>query len=84
MTDDGSQYTREEALAFIESLRLTVAGKVGFAWLSSKLTDLEAYVGDLAHENECLVEENERLIRYLDSIGQRDGYEATRSTDDDA
>ena|GEM_PF-3086802 len=46
--------TKEEALALIQSLRLTVKDKTGFAWLTNELDELILYV-------ENVVEENERL-----------------------
>ena len=36
--------TKEEALAFIEMLRLTVKGKTGFGWLTSELDELKDFV----------------------------------------
>ena len=64
------EYTKDEALAFIESLRLTVAGRVGFRWLGEKLSSLAAYV-------ESVTAENERLNAYVDRIGARDDYEVS-------
>jgi len=58
-----------EALTFIESMRSTIANRVGFRWMVEKLSDLEAYVGRIA-------EENETLNAYLDSAGERADYEA--------
>lgn len=49
-----SGYTKDEALAFIEALRLVVRGKVGFKHLTDKLSDLAAYVEAIADENERL------------------------------
>ncbi|MFU8891302.1 MAG: GNAT family N-acetyltransferase [Anaerosomatales bacterium] len=68
-TDIDGGYTKEEALAFIESMRLTVAGRVGFRWLGEKLSALADYV-------ESVTAENERLNAYLDRVGARDDYVA--------
>ena len=46
--------TTEEALAFIQTLRLTVKGKTGFAWLTSELDELISFVENLYEENERL------------------------------
>jgi len=51
-----ADYTRDDALAFIEAMRLTVEGKVGFKWMSEKLSDLSLYVQRIAEENERLKE----------------------------
>lgn len=67
-----SEYTKDEALAFIESMRLTVAGRVGFTWLGEKLSDLGTYV-------ESVVAENERLNAYIDEVNARSEYEAFRA-----
>lgn len=64
------EHTKDEALAFIESLRLTVAGRLGFRWMGEKLSSLTDYV-------ESVTAENERLNAYLDEIGARDDYEAS-------
>jgi hypothetical protein len=45
---------KEEAAAFIQTLRLTVKGKTGFGWLSDELDELSEYVEKLADENERL------------------------------
>jgi len=62
-------YTKDEALAFIEAMRLTIAGKVGFKWMTEKLALLSVYV-------ESLAAENERLNAYLDGAGIRAEYES--------
>ena len=59
-----AELNREEALAFIESMRLTIAGRDGFHWMETKLSDLAVYVDGLAAENE-------RLNAFLDSEGRR-------------
>lgn len=37
-------FTKQEALTFIESIRMTLAGKVGFRWMVEKLADLEVFI----------------------------------------
>ncbi len=64
-----AEYAKDEALAFIESIRLALDGKVGFKWLVEKLADIAAYV-------ESTAQENEQLNTYLDRAGVRDDYEA--------
>jgi hypothetical protein len=64
-----SDYTRDEALAFIDAMRLTLDGKVGFKWHVQKLADLGTYVRSVA-------DENERLNGYLDNTDRRTEYEA--------
>ena len=64
-----SDYTKAEALAFIDSMRLTLGGKVGFKWLAEKLSDLATYV-------ESTAAENERLNAYLDWANVRGDYES--------
>lgn len=66
-------YTRDEALAFIDTLRLTIGDKVGFRWLAEKLSLLSAYVGSVASENELLNE-------YIDHANARDDFESYRAT----
>jgi hypothetical protein len=66
-----SEYTKDEALAFVEAMRLTLTGKVGFKWLVEKMSDLAGYI-------ESVSAENERLNAYVDSVGARDGYESHR------
>lgn len=62
-------YTREDAVAFIEAMRMTVEGKVGFKWMTAKLELLGAYVDELAAENE-------RVHAYLDATGTRADFDA--------
>lgn len=64
-----SEYTREEALAFIDAIRLTLSGKTGFKWLVERLSDLAAYI-------ESITAENERLNAYLDWANARGDYES--------
>jgi hypothetical protein len=68
-----AEYTKDEALTFIEAMRLTLSGKVGFKWLTEKLSDLAAYI-------ESITAENERLNAYVDSVGSKADYEAYCST----
>ena len=68
-----SEYTRDEALTFIEAMRLTLAGKVGFKWLVEKLSDLSGYI-------ESLSAENDRINAYLDEAGTRTDYDAYCAT----
>jgi hypothetical protein len=63
-----AEYTKDEALAFINAMSLTLGGKVGFKWLVEKLSHLSEYV-------ESTAAENERMNAYLDSIGARSDYE---------
>jgi hypothetical protein len=76
------ELTKDEALAFVEAMRLQLNGKVGFSWMVGKLSGLGAYIGSLA-------DENARMRAYLESTGERDGFEsylhlaATRSTDEE-
>ena len=67
-----SEYTKEDAAIFIESLRLTVANRVGFKWLTGKLEELTAYL-------DSITAENERLNAYIDSVHARDDYESHRA-----
>jgi hypothetical protein len=49
-----SEYTVDDALAFIDSLRLLLGNRTGFKWLVEKLSLLYAYVESTAAENERL------------------------------
>lgn len=64
-----TEYTRDEALAFIEAMRLTIQGRVGFRWMSEKLSDLAAYIESVAGENEC-------LHAFLDETSSRGDFES--------
>lgn len=66
-----AEYTREEALTFIEAARVSLEGRVGFKWYAEKLADLGSYV-------EALADENERLNCFVDSIDARAAYESFR------
>jgi hypothetical protein len=70
-------YTKDEALAFVNAIRLTLGDKVGFKWLVEKLSDLAAYI-------ESLAEENERLNAYLEWAGAREDYESYRAAHGEA
>lgn len=67
-----TQVTREDALSFIEAIRLTVAGKAGFKWLDEKLSRLRDYV-------EALADENESYRAYLEETGAAADFESFRS-----
>ena len=71
-----SDFTKDEALAFIEAMRLTLSGKTGFKWLVEKLSDLAAYI-------ETITSENERLNAYVDRAGAREDYESYRAGETD-
>lgn len=62
------EFTKEEALAFIDAMRLTLDGKVGFKWLVEKLGALSGYIESIADENAAMSE-------YIDSSGAREDYE---------
>jgi hypothetical protein len=49
-----TEFTKGEALAFLDALRRTMEGKTGFNWYVEKLSDLSAYIEALADENERL------------------------------
>ena len=72
-----SEFTKDEALAFIESMRLTLVNRVGFKWMVEKLTALAAYV-------ESIAAENERLNAYIDGAGARGDYESHGAAHPDA
>lgn len=72
-----SEYTKDEALAFINAIRLTLDGKVGFKWLVERLSDLTAYI-------ESITAENEWLNAYLGWADSRDDYESYRARYPDA
>lgn len=72
-----SEFTKEEALAFIDAMRLTLTGKTGFKWLVEKLSDLAAYI-------ESLAAENGQLNDYLDWAHAREDYESYSAAHPDA
>ena len=59
--------TREEALVFVDAMRLTIEGKVGFKWMTERLSELREYLDTLAGENE-------QLNAFIDQSGARDAY----------
>ncbi|MDA3935330.1 MAG: hypothetical protein PF636_00495 [Actinomycetota bacterium] len=63
------EFNKDEALAFIEAMRLTLNGKVGFKWLVEKLSLLSAYIESVALENE-------QLNTYLDQADTRKDFES--------
>ena len=64
-------YTHQEALAFIDSMRRALEGKVGFRWLTERMADLRAYV-------ETLAEENAQLREFIERRGLGEAYEEER------
>jgi hypothetical protein len=68
-----SEFTREDALAFIESMRLTLFDRVGFRWMVEKLTRLATYI-------EATTAENDQLNAYIDRTAARADFEAYRAT----
>lgn len=64
-----SPYDREEALAFVDAMRLAIEGKVGFSWHAERLGALRDYIEELSAENETLNE-------FLDRSHMREQYEA--------
>jgi hypothetical protein len=65
---DTTQFTKDEAVAFIESMRLTLVNRVGFRWMVERLSSLTAFV-------ESVSEENERLQAYIRSTGTQAEFE---------
>lgn len=65
--------TREEALVFIDAMRLTIQGKVGFKWMTERLSQLTDYL-------ESLADQNERLNAFIDATDSRDDYIAFSAT----
>jgi hypothetical protein len=70
-----AEYSKDEALAFVEAIRLNLSGKVGFKWFVDRLGGLAAYI-------EAIADENERLNAYLDQADARGDYERYRGTAD--
>lgn len=64
-----AEYTKDEALAFVEAMRLTISGKVGFKWFTERLSTLSEYIESLANENE-------QLSAFVDATEARAEYEA--------
>ena len=67
-----SEYTKDEALAFINAIRLGIDRKVGFKHLVEKLSNLASYI-------ESITAENERLNAYINRANARDDYDSYRS-----
>jgi hypothetical protein len=63
-----TEYSKSEALTFIEVLRQTLSGKTGFKWFVETLSELSAYV-------ERITAENDSLNAYLDWAHAREEYE---------
>lgn len=70
-------YAKEEALAFVDAIRLTIQGKTGFKWMAEKLTDLSSFIDSMGAENQA-------LNAYVDEAGLRDEFEAYRAAHSDA
>ena len=68
-----AEYSKSEALAFVDAIRSMLAGKPGFKWLVDRLSDLTAYI-------ETTAAENEQLNGFVDSAGVRDEFERYRAT----
>ena len=62
-------FTRDEALAFVEAIRLNLEGKAGFKWFVERLSLLADYI-------ESTADENTRMNAYLDCADARDDYES--------
>jgi len=67
-----AEYTTDDALAFIESMRLTVGNRTGFRWLGEKLDLLAKYVESGSADNEL-------MQAFLDESGAREAFEAFRA-----
>jgi len=68
-----AEYSTQEALAFIDAMRLTIQGKTGFKWMTEKLTDLTTYI-------EKTNAMNQMLNAYIDETGLRAEFESFRAT----
>jgi enterochelin esterase-like enzyme len=68
--DDHSMddYSKDDALAFIEAMRRQLEGRPGFKWFVERLATLAGYV-------EGVTEENERMRAFLESAGLTERYE---------
>ena len=71
------EYTKDEALVFIDAMRLTISGKVGFKWMVDRLSDLTSYIVSVTSENE-------QLNAYLDSANAKEDYESYCATHPEA
>ena len=67
-----AEYSKDEALAFVDAIRSMLTGKAGFKWLVERLSDLTAYI-------ETTAAENEQLNGFVDSTGARDEFEHYRA-----
>jgi len=65
-------YTKDEALAFVDAIRLTIQGKTGFRWMAEKLSDLSAFIDSMGAENQT-------LNAYIDEAGLRAEFESFRA-----
>ena len=68
-----SEFTKDEALAFIEAMRLTIVDRVGFRWMVEKLSSLAVYIENTANDDE-------RLNAFLDQTHTRDAYDSYCAT----
>ena len=68
-----AEYSRDEALAFVDAIRSMLAGKPGFKWLVERLSDLTGYI-------ETTAAENEQLNSFVDCTGTREDFERYRVT----
>jgi len=69
-----SEYTKDEALTFIEAMRLSLNGKVGFKWYVERLSQLTEFI-------QSVTDENDRLNAYIDSVNARADYESFSAGD---
>lgn len=67
-----AEYTQDEALAFVDAIRLTIQGKTGFKWMAEKLLDLSAFIDSTGAENRS-------LNAYIDEAGLRAEFESYRA-----
>lgn len=67
-----ADYTKDDALAFVGAIRLSLEGKVGFKWLVERLSDLSTYI-------ESITAENDQRTAYIEGAGLSDEYEAYRA-----
>jgi hypothetical protein len=61
-------YGTEDALAFVDSMRLMLAGKTGFMWLGQKLEALTDYIERTDAERTRLRSEVERLALKVERL----------------
>lgn len=72
-----SAFTKDEALAFIDAIRLNLRGRTGFRWFIERLSHLAEYV-------ESTASENAQLNGFVDSIGARADFEEFRRATQDS